>query len=352
MECIDLDIEELSNKLNKVSNSLNLVSVTPDNIIPKHDTSVLYTSATICRFKRFLLSESPLPHCYVTQWCFRSRTFEQIRSGHTTEWNSVFRQFGTIAPVSNIKIHLKAIGNVISQFAMQRGAELRFNICSKHIDIIDAIIYGGFSYSIDEYMDSYYIHKYGNDRLYGCNANFSIKAGKGDVWRDIGNIIIIYIDNLPAYIEIVIGIETTVSVVNGFSSAITACPLNNSSIFAYANGSLALIDMLSVILHIHNSSIRPFSSNRGRLFRKYIISFLRLANEINADWKSMVIEGTVIIAKLYNEELNKEYWQIFIEYLSDRVLLSEYLEHEINTIIAKKWSVRWPKKQEYDFNRQ
>lgn len=328
--------------LENVVVELRLGTSTPEHIIPKSDTSVLYTSAAICRFKQALLEKNSAERSSVTQWCFRARRLDTLRQGLLSEWNSAFRQFGIVAPPEGLPEITHGVAATLAPLCKQYGRRLGIKLRSSDLELRDAA--EGISCEViaDSEPEGYYRHVYGHARLSGRNANLAIWESEKKTWRDFGNVIVIERDGAPFAIEIAIGVETLTGYLHGAKTSIYAASICTADVLNAALGCPALVDLLAISLHLFHAGVRPFSSNRGRIFRKALDAFVTLSGTRGAEIDKLISLAAPIVANHYEGYFAPVDPRILVEYLEERAQLSKSMKsEEVNAFMARRWPVHW-----------
>lgn len=329
-------------QLRKAAASLSLPEFSSDDILTRHDDSVFFTSAAICRFKRDLLLDEQAPRGFVQQWCFRDRNYSALQLGESPKWSSCFRQFGTIAEFGSLAEHAITFGEAVLSLAREHRADVKLKASSSDVDLLRIINATSIEVALDTENQDYFRHKYGQERLSGRNANMAISPEGSDDWIDVGNIIVIERDGVPFATEVAIGIETLTSALKGAQSAIVATSIADPTTIALTKGHLSVVDALNVVLHLHATGIRPFSSNQGRIFRRYLdlLTIMTKTHELNLD--QLVLHCCRRICELRGIAFSESYWLLLLEYLHERGTLVDLDFPARNARMSFSWSNRWP----------
>jgi hypothetical protein len=224
------------------------------------------------------------------------------------------------------------------------GAKLKIKASSSWAEPFTWLSKDGISVTFDDEHADYYRHGYGSMRLNGKNANLAIQPSNLDDWYDIGNIILIERDRQQYAIEVAVGIETFCAHLNGQISAIFSNISNDEHTYSIVNGDLITIDVLNTVCHIILSDIRPFSSNRGRILRRYLDLLAQRLAYCGVDTVALVRHCGAKICKHRGIYRDPEDWDFLISYLIDRSSLPSKLSlEEKNQHMARIWASRWPR---------
>lgn len=260
----------------------------PGSIIPENDKSVLFTGATISRFKPYLEKEHDIENgFYIIQNCLRTQNTKTLKNDNTQpKWASYFSSIGAFAKYEKLDLLSKHTWDFFTNCLGIPANRLVLRLAAKDADLLKYWQNEG----LDRHLElnandpSYYTHKFGMEAVTGRNCNLAIIDHRSGNLRDIGNIIVIEKKGIPHAVEIAFGIETIISCILGLPNSIAASLIND--IIPICNPySYKLADAISASVVILNAGVRPIATNRGRVLRSYLqaISYLRKKAYVEID---------------------------------------------------------------------
>jgi len=256
----------------------------PSGLIPKYDKSVLFTGSTISTFKPYFVdSNRPNKDFYIVQNCLRTQNALNLTKDEIEpQWASYFSSIGTFNSYTKLSYLCAQTWEFFADSLHVPISQLRVRVSSKDRDL-----YGFWKKSmkpqcleVDANTSSYYTHKFGLQNVYGRNCNLAIFDRVNGVLRDIGNIIVIEVDEEPYAMEIAFGVETIVSRLLGLSMPIGAAPIADI-VPCITPHSMKFADALCAAMVILKEGERPIATNRGRVLRKYLQGVSYLRHKIN-----------------------------------------------------------------------
>ncbi|MFZ5391342.1 MAG: hypothetical protein ACOZAJ_03660 [Patescibacteria group bacterium] len=265
----------------------------PSSLIPREDKSVRYVGSATSIFKKHFINKSvPDRGYFIIQKCLRTRNLKSFFVDEVNpEWASYFTMLGAIVRPDKISSLLDGVLNTL--FSLHVSNErIMINVFFKDVDLINLIsdkrYQGRFLVNIDNSENNLikYRHKYGMDNIYGRNFNLSIKDEDRQVFKDVGNIIVIETDGVSLAVEMGIGVSTLLARIFSLKNSIEASLVSKIIPFEYGLKS-KFSDALSSIVAMFRSGVNPGSKGREYLLKVYIIALVYLCDKVNVSFSKV-----------------------------------------------------------------
>ncbi|MDP2736524.1 MAG: hypothetical protein Q8O59_01920 [bacterium] len=264
------------------------------SIISKKDHSVRFTGSTTNVFKTKIFSNNKIiePGLLLIQKCLRTQNSIFLSDDQIfPEWGSYFTEIGLVAPASNLKKITVDTLNFFSDILKIEKSRIILRACSSDKDILDCIKDLDLSIEINGLAKKCYRHKYGVEKAMGRNFNIAIKNSITGQIKDIGNIVIIEMDNNIIAVEMGFGISTLLAGYYNLSNSIEASVI--SSVIPIEKGYKSKFsDALSSVVVMLRENIRPTGRGEGRILRDYLFGLKYLAKKLNISIEEIMIFAT------------------------------------------------------------
>ena len=283
-----MTVTQLSNSLKEYFLIKDYIEFNPEDIISKTDKSTLFTGSTISTFKQvFVNNYSIETSFFLLQNCLRTQNILTIYDDTVLpRWSSYFCSFGAITNYDNL---INITHHIVDFFLLVlkvKENELFLRVTSADKDLLELSnnLSSKCKIEIDSKPNEYYRHKFGMDNVVGRNCNLGIKNNETNEINDIGNIIVLEHNEQIIGVEIAFGLENilcrfykTIHPID-FSKIANIMDLEEDDHYKMADA------IVSSIVIMRNG-IKPNSTNRGRVLRKYLKGILYLKNKLNYDFE-------------------------------------------------------------------
>ncbi len=321
--------KSLSSSVIDFYGSKKYVEQEPIGLIPGEiDSTVTFTSATINTFKKYFEYPEGLPEegVFTTQKCLRTQNLDlRYNFNENPKWGSCFHMFGLFAPYHKLdKIFPEAKQFIVENLGVQEQ-EIIVHQKGNHHEF-DFLKNGGGNEVWKRDEISYYDWKYGEKNFSGRGITLCI-PNKMDVGlsQEMGNIVVIYKDEKPLFVEWGFGLETTASRILGLPHPIFMSKVGQRYLKLEEEradeGDILLLDYANILLNLEQEGIDISSSSKNvkrsikQLFQG--LSMQLFIKEKNFDYLEELIDQP------YSSLINdfKEYYDSFIGRV-DRFALS------------------------------
>lgn len=260
--------------------------VEPGTLLPKEDSSVIFTGATITPLKKYLeQGVQPSGFCMV-QKCLRTKRLDEIFDLNTySDWTHYFTMCGILASPDRLKdLSEEAYKLLIDKLQIPKD-NLLIEVSSSDKDLSDYWKGKDVKVVEDTHTKSYYRWQYGLPNMSGRGINFLLRFDEKDTYRDLGNIISVEDDNgkVRAY-EFGFGLESLLSKMYGFKKPMEVSVI--STVIPYESGlKEKFADTLSASIVIFHHGIEPGRGKEKHILKKLIkgLSFLRRKMDISIE---------------------------------------------------------------------
>jgi hypothetical protein len=318
-----------------------------DGLLPKTDTTVYFTGAVFSQFKPLL--SSVRSQYFTIGWCLRSRGLPTLALGQAPVWSSVFRQYGCLSPAPRL-------GDVVSQHAtLLNGAVSAYSpsaIVSFHAHVSDRDLVEQVERDVTLIIHrdglEGFRHTYGDPHLTG--RNLSVRITVQDRERDVGTVAVVHRDGTAIAVEAAFGLETVSSALCGMPSSVQACVGFSPDVLMLSGRSLAAVDLALAIAHLDLLGIRPFTTNRGRVFRSFLSAFSALMSHPSIEIRpgALLMASYVAVYKARTAPTRhpvppEDAADRTMKYLLDRkdLMAKGVVAQDINRLLGKKWAPLW-----------
>lgn len=267
------------------------------------DSSVTFIGSGISVLKPILLGDSINEKTgnYVIQKSIRTHALKNIYSSTISAYNSFFEAYCVLVKFENLEKIIRDTIEFIRNVLKISYDDIAIKVNSMDHEFIEIV--NLLDNKIDIFVDTeplkYYRHKYGleKENIFGRNFNIAIKVN--DKFQDIGNIIIIESDDKKYGVELALGAEVILMIMNNLQTTLHASnivrilELNEYRKIKYA-------DCLIVVANLEKENIQ---NNKHRypvyLYKKYLRALKYWEKELG-----LSAEDT---RKLMSEYLKEEY---------------------------------------------
>lgn len=267
------------------------------------DSSVTYIGSGISVLKPILLNNSINENTgnYVIQKSIRTQALKNIYLPTISAYNSFFEAYCVLVNFNNlenlIRDTIEFLRNILKIYFEDIAIKVN-SMDSEFIKIID-FLDEKINVLVDTEPLTYYRHKYGleKENIFGRNFNIAIKIN--DEFKDIGNIIIIESNDKKYGVELALGAEVILMIMNDLQTTLHA---SNIARFLELNDykKIKYADCLIVVSNLEKESIQK---NKHRypvyLYKKYLRALKY--------WEKELGFTSEYTAKLSYEYLKEEY---------------------------------------------
>ncbi|MCK6599127.1 MAG: hypothetical protein L6Q37_12240 [Bdellovibrionaceae bacterium] len=267
--------KKILEKFKERFSSLDFCEHFAESLIPKNDTSILFTNSTIVALKKYINGVEPLIQGkYIIQPCIRFQNFDYEDKNSTfISYMSYFNQLGVLAPPQDFSKLMTSIEKLFFQdFNLSKNRFIikstrRFNEKSQLYKISPQ------NFNVSFYEDTsfkYFQWNYGLSNVVGEGVTFAIQT-TGNTYLDCGNIVEIkYQDQIVGY-EFGFGLETLASRLLRYQTPVF-CSQVSASLPQYVDQNYDLFkDMLQLSVEMVKLGIKPGKNKRKALLRKSLI---------------------------------------------------------------------------------
>ena len=261
--------------------------VLPVSINSGIDKSVNFVGSTISVLKPLFHEGVPAPGVYMNQPCLRTQNMQIFYNDDANiEYNSYFNTSAVLAPPEELDSVTRNAIEFISKLPEDTLDRLVVRAASDDEDLLGAIHASGFKgyIEIDGREDAYYHWKYGDPGVSGRGLTLAVTSRNDEHYRDIGNIVVMEKNGMPAAVEWGYGSETFLSRVND-----TVQPLESSTIsdsFPYEHGLKAkLSDALAATIEMYCAGVTPADKGGRFILKEYLrgLSYLKRRTGLDTD---------------------------------------------------------------------
>ncbi|MBK9039623.1 MAG: hypothetical protein IPL83_10735 [Bdellovibrionales bacterium] len=254
-------------------------------LIPRDDSTLLFTNATIVPLKPFLLGTATLPNKGVVlkQTCLRTQNLQVVHDSEIRlQYLSLISTLWVLVDASHAReIFSAAIDYLIRVESL--GAERLMIRYSQRNDFFDQLVTTAGSRSIELECDSrtekYYSWTYGIPGISGSGITFAILQNDGSHF-DFGNLVEICSGDQVLGFEFGFGVETFLARKFSLGSPVLASLIHQP----LADGGVddeKLRDLLASSLAMISAGVEPGSGRQSSLLRKSLRSALFLSGKLN-----------------------------------------------------------------------
>jgi hypothetical protein len=268
-----LDRIEIVNQFYHFFESKGLAPKSPEPIVPKNDKSVIFTGATINKFKDYIVNDTVVSPGYVSiQPCLRLFSLNKILYPEQEFHLSFFKMLGTLFHRDIQKESfiwcldfLKNLGLDFSRLKIKASKQL-----SELLDNIDNTI----TIEFEKESDSFYQWKFGIDGIYGIGLTYSVWNETSKKWKDIGNYIQIFNEGNLICSEFAVGLESTQAHVRSLPHFLSATSIDSILSNFPGKSNWKIKEAISTIVVMYSDNLTnkaeslPPQSKQGALARK------------------------------------------------------------------------------------
>ena len=277
------------------------------------DPSVFFVGSTISVLKPLLLNDNiDSTGNIAIQNAIRSRALNRIYIPEKIEWSSYFDAIGLLVNYNNIDNIIGDVLEYLNNKADISYQDIQININSKDVDLVKSLenVNPGVKVQFDTKPEAYYKHRYGLDDLgiYGRNMNIAIKDKSDNIYKDIGNIIVIESKDKKYGVEYGSGVNSMIMRTEGIDTSIEASTVADIVTFDSLE-KYKFADCLSVVSHLASEDIETmFRKSRSLLgiYRKYLraLDYWREKLNISSEQLNEMIKNYLLLKyNDYNEEV-------------------------------------------------
>lgn len=260
--------------------------VEPEGLLPKEDSSVIFTGATITPLKRYLEEGVISPGFCLVQKCLRTKRLDEILDlSIYPDWTHYFTMCGILTSPERLgELSGEAYELLIDKFQIPRN-NLLIEASSDDEDLFAYWNSKGIKNIKDTHPKNYYQWQYGLPNISGRGINFLLRFDENDTYRDLGNVVSIEDNNgkVKAY-EFGFGLESLLSKMYGFKKPMEVSVI--STVIPYETGlKEKFADTLSASIVLFHHGVEPGRGKEKHIQKKLIkgLSFLRRRIGISVD---------------------------------------------------------------------
>lgn len=278
----------------------------PVDISSGMDDSVTFIGSTISVLKPiFLENRIKEQGHFLIQPAIRTQSLKNIYNlDVVSEWSSYFDALGTLVRYGKLNKLVDDTLDFFLKYLKIPTSRLLIRINSSDIDLVQSI--KPYSHQIqieyDSKPDSYYRHKYGLSKysIYGRNFNIAILDLTDNLYKDVGNIIIIESKDKKYGVELALGVNSIIMRKDGVKTSLEASILGDIVSFE-TNAHYKYAECLSVVSNLLYENIDSKGQKRYGiyLFRKYRKALFYWADYLNIDMETMILQIEKYIQNKY-----------------------------------------------------
>ncbi|KUK77664.1 MAG: hypothetical protein XD93_0177 [candidate division WS6 bacterium 34_10] len=263
----NLEIECFEEFSTKVANFYKLKGLKyqePLGLIPgEEDNTVTFTSATINGFKKYIKGEEEIPEggLYTIQECLRTQNLDyRYDIDMTPKFGSYFTMFGLITkPESLVKTYENTIELIETELGVP-SESIVVHKSSEH-DVFNALRDEKVNQHWVEDEIDWYEWEYGEEGVRGEGITIEIpNSSNPDETQEIGNIVLIYKNNIPIALEWGFGLETTKSRLEGLPHPIFSSIIGERSLYrnnyCINEKDILYLDYANILYHLEENNIK------------------------------------------------------------------------------------------------
>lgn len=270
--------EFISNEFSSFYEKAGYQFVTPEDLLPRDDSTVLFTGATITALKRFLVNGVDSPGYFTIQKCLRTQGSEWL-----TDLNNIptginyFTMCGILAsPDSWDKVASEGYDLLVNRLGIP-SSNILIEIPSDREDLSGGWREKGVAVNQDSRPETSFMWGYGMPGIYGIGINILVRFGERGEYKEVGNHIAIYSSegSIVGY-EFGFGLESLLAKTHGLNKSTQAHII--SSVIPYREGvDEKVVNTLVTCLVLLHHGIQPGKGRERFVLKKHIkgLSFLR-----------------------------------------------------------------------------
>lgn len=250
------------------------------------DKSVTLIGSTISVLKKYFLSENIFDSgIFLMQKSIRTRNIKQLQQDSFFKWGSFFTNLGALVKYEHLDKIIQDLIDYLNKYLQIPYQDIMIRISSNDEDLFKAVqnLDKQIKIELDSQPAEYYKHKYGLQQqgIYGRNFNIALKDYSDNVYKDIGNVIVIESQSKKYGVEFGIGSASIVMCEKSLGSAIQASRL--SKIYNITNSKqLRFADSLLVVANLMFEDVKKIKYPRytKSIFSKYKKALLYWKNQL------------------------------------------------------------------------
>lgn len=198
-------------------------------ITSKIDDSVALIGSTTNPLKKYLVNNTIGKNGrFIIQNCMRTQGLKNLKKPAPQIFGSYFKCIGIMCEYSkeNLdKVVFETFDYLTNKLGI-RTSDVRIRINSQDDDLVNSVkqIDSDILREVDNFSKNYYRHKYGNNvgGILGRNFNICIRKKGTDIFADIGNVVVMEVNDKKHAIEMGFGNQTLSMTYFGVDSTVAA----------------------------------------------------------------------------------------------------------------------------------
>lgn len=242
------------------------------SVASKVDPTVRLVGSSTSIFKqRISTCDLAHPGSFVVQTAVRTHNLERLIAREPIRMCTQFIALGTMQPADSLEVAARDGIDFLLSMADVTPDRLVLQASSTDNDLIAALERHnrGVHMAIDQRPGHTYRHGFGELDLSGRNANFGWRCTQTGQIRDVGNLIVIERQGVPAAVEICFGAEMVAMCRHALDHPLKVAPVS-ALIDCSDQDHLRLADALTASVVMLHAGVRPNASSRGRVARSYL----------------------------------------------------------------------------------
>jgi len=273
---------KLINKFNSYYSSKNYKCAKAEKILSNIDPSTIFIGSTISPLKKYLNNTIPVCGLSIIQPCIRTQKSDYFyNNDKILEYNSFFIQAGILSSANNYE---RICDESIEFLTKIIGIDKK--LIKVKINRNDADLYcywkrqSTIKIEVNSHTNNYYRWNYGIDQIIGKGLTYAIKKDGANIYRDIGNIIIIYKKRKKIAVEWGFGIETLISRIYNLPKPQSASKI--CDILPFREGlQEKTMDTLVTAIEMYKLGIKPGMGRERHLLKTYLKGLDYLRRKLN-----------------------------------------------------------------------
>ena len=264
-----VDIAEKHIKIQEIFSEVftgkGFVSMPPEPMIPRTDTSVYFTGASITAFKPIvegITAGKSLENLFMVQPCLRLQSMNRLLKEPTIEFHGYFNMLGGLCRPENEALVVEGLSEIFARV----GGKAIIKASTEETGYYP-IFEGHFPFELNQENAAYYRWKFGTPSFTGQGVTLAL-GDRDDQYADVGNFIRLYdSDGRHIASEIGFGIETICKAMTGATSASKGYAYHHIAIekgLEYPH----LIESVIGAVVVAGCGVQADLSKRGQILRK------------------------------------------------------------------------------------
>lgn len=288
MNLTDRVLREVEQRFLEHFQGAGCIVAAEEPLVPRFDTSVLFTNATIIGLKPYLKDQSiPLTGIALAQTCLRSQNIDHAYRSVPLRYLSVFRMLGVLFPPSRGAELLSLGMSLLTRREAIAGSRIAIKVpappqrfvgfdpaTAYSNDVAGEVLFG-------TEAPGYYKWRYGLEGITGLGVTFSVRSSVTDLSEDIGNLIELRDSSgqVIAY-EFGYGAETLLARKHSLNSPIEASHLDHPLGVENQPWTDKLKDSVASALVIGECGIKAGHDGRARTMKRYLQAAVDLTRRL------------------------------------------------------------------------